>query len=374
MDSTDVVRRVAARLDRVAADDEDAVTIVTHFLGISAPPEFLVRMLPPQLKERTLDLLQRIFLDADETAPVVLIIENVHWIDASSEEFVRMLARGVEGRHVMLLLSGRPAEAPPALRRSSETVVLGGLDEREVHDMVLALVTRADGNPLYMEEIVRQLRETGGLIVENDEARLGAGDVRVPATIHDIISSRVDRLPDGLKLKLQGAAVIGRRFTPPVLSRVIDGNSRLIPDLAALQTLDFIFSLGEDPEPAFAFKHALTQDVVYTGLLDRKRRRYHGAAGAALEELAGDRLHDVVELLAYHYARSDEHRVREARRPSGDVVLQRQTQELGTDIRFGSSKETLQQSTAAPDNRTDEPHAASLSQRIFFGRQRCLDY
>jgi class 3 adenylate cyclase/tetratricopeptide (TPR) repeat protein len=320
MDSTDVIRRVTARLERVAAGDEDAVTTVTHFLGISAPPEFLVRMPPPRLKERTLDLLQRIFLDANEATPAVLVVENVHWIDASSEEFVRMLARGVEGRHVMLVLSGRPSEAPAALGGAGETIVLGGLDERELRDMVLTLVgaraisetlldtilTRAGGNPLYMEEIVRQLRETGGLIVENDEARLGADDVRVPATIHDIISSRVDRLPDDLKMKLQGAAVIGRRFTPRVLSRVVDDNDALVPDLIELQTRDFIFSLGEDPEPAFAFKHALTQDVVYTGLLDRKRRRYHAAAGAALEELAGDRLQDVVELLAYHYARSEE--------------------------------------------------------------------
>src|SRR5437879_9153187 len=132
---------------------------------------------------------------------------------------------------------------------------------------------RSAGNPLYVEEILRQLQETGGILVEDGEARLGSPDVTVPATIHDIIAARVDRLAEPLKHTLQGAAVVGRRFGMSLLSRILE----VVPDRVAghlreLHSLDFVFPSAPEPELMYSFKHALTQDVVYAGVLERRRR------------------------------------------------------------------------------------------------------
>ncbi|MGH7306202.1 MAG: ATP-binding protein, partial [Candidatus Rokuibacteriota bacterium] len=166
------------------------------------------------------------------------------------------------------------------------------------------LAERSEGNPLYVEEILRQLQETGGLAVEGGEARLSRADVTVPATIHDIIAARVDRLAEGLKQTLQGAAVVGRRFGVSLVSRVLKVSPNEIRGhLRELHGLDFVFPSAEEPEPMYSFKHALTQDVVYAGVLERRRRTYHTAAGLGLEELFSGSIDDVVELVAYHFGR-----------------------------------------------------------------------
>ncbi len=127
--------------------------------------------------------------------------------------------------------------------------------------------------------------------------------VNVPATIHDIISARVDRLAESLKQTLQPAAVVGRRFAVPLLARVVDSPGDLENRLGNLHALDFVFPSGL-PSEAYSFKHALTQDVVYANLLERRRRQYHAAVGAALEELYAERIDDIVEVLAYHFERA----------------------------------------------------------------------
>src|SRR5262249_18060663 len=146
--------------------------------------------------------------------------------------------------------------------------------------------------------------ETGGIALDGGEARLSRADVTVPPTIHDIIAARVDRLADALKQTLQGAAVVGRRFGVSLVSRVLELPSEEIAgNLRDLHGLDFVFPTAHEPELLYSFKHALTQDVVYAGVLERRRRTYHTAAGIGLEELFGDRIDDVVELVAYHFGR-----------------------------------------------------------------------
>src|SRR6185369_8482635 len=160
----------------------------------------------------------------------------------------------------------------PLLPRGDETLALGGLDDLSRRSMVLSLLgahsaseelfqtvlSKAEGNPLYMEEIVHQLRETNGLALEGGHATLRTVDVPVPATIHDIIAARVDRLRDNLKRALQGAAVVGREFAVVILARVLETNGELIGRLDTLSELDFVFPSGFDLDLAYSFKHALT--------------------------------------------------------------------------------------------------------------------
>ncbi|TMK82206.1 MAG: hypothetical protein E6G47_01055, partial [Actinobacteria bacterium] len=315
----EIRQRLVDGLASLRLDDANAVDVLGHFIGVSVAPGFLAQLQGAQLKEQTLGLLRSVFLRVSEHQPVVFVVENVHWIDASSAAFLQSLADAVPAHRVLLLLTARPGPAASAVPPIAETIALGGLDDGERRRMMLALLgarstsdelfqtvlAKAEGNPLYLEEIVRQLRETGGVVVESGHATLRTSDLKVPATIHDIIAARVDRLAEHLKATLQPAAVIGRQFAVPVLAGVLETNGELSGRLDDLYALDLVFPSDPAPEPVYTFKHALTQDVVYESLLIRKRRQYHAAVGAVIEERFADRLQDFVELLAYHFAHSE---------------------------------------------------------------------
>jgi len=319
--SADQVRTRAAQcLAALDLQGEERLVLLTHFLGVSAPSEFLTRVSAAELKERTRDLVCDVFLRASETTSVVLVVENVHWADASSLEVFAHLARGIARHQILLTVTARPGFTAPWLEPpAAELMRLTALDIRDMEAMIRSLlgadtiardllellVDKGDGNPLYVEEFVLQLRETGGIMVDAGVARLGRTDVKVPPTIQDIIAARVDRLAASPKVALQGAAVIGRRFGVSLLSQVVEvPPDETAPELRELHASDFIFPSATDPELMYSFKHALTQDVVYAGLLERRRRQYHRAAGRGLEQLYAGHIDDVVELLVYHFARS----------------------------------------------------------------------
>jgi class 3 adenylate cyclase/tetratricopeptide (TPR) repeat protein len=311
--------RVANQHEFLGLEGEERHILLAHFLGVSAPSEFLSRLSGAQLKERTFAAIRDMFVRMSEEEPLILVVENMHWIDTASEEFLAHLAIHLPGHRILMVLTTRQGYSAPWLAPPlAELLTLEGLSAADVRGMVRTVLTvdevseqlfkflaeRSEGNPLYVEEIIRQLQETGGLTVEGGEARLSRTDVTVPATIHDIIAARVDRLADGPKQTLQGAAVVGRRFGVSLVSRVLNvAPNQVAGHLRELHALDFVFRSAEEPEPMYSFKHALTQDVVYASVLERRRRTYHTAAGVGLEELFSRSIDDVVELVAYHYKR-----------------------------------------------------------------------
>jgi len=317
--SEEIRSRVAEQLQFLGLVGDEPSILLAHFLGVSAPPEFLSRLSAPQLKERTLGVLRDVFLRTSDAGPLILIVENMHWVDKASEEFLAYLAGGLPGHPVLLVLTTRPGYAASWLAPPlAETITVEGLEAGDVRGMVRALLAaeevseelfkilaeKSEGNPLYVEEILRQLLETSGIIVEKGEARLRRSDVTVPATIHDIIAARIDRIADPLKQTLQGAAVVGRRFGISLVSRILEiAPEQVAGHLQDLHALDFVFPSAYEPELMYSFKHALTQDVVYAGVLERRRRHHHAAAGRGLEDLYAGRIDDVVELIAYHFGR-----------------------------------------------------------------------
>ena len=320
MGAEDIRARIGDRLRALNLERDEAQILLGHFLGVSASPEFLAR-LGPLLKKRTNEILRQVLFRASDSAPVLLICENLHWIDVSSEEFLAQLLASLPGHRILILLSARPGYSPAWLKGAlAETVTLDGLESEHVHAMVRTLLgvervaagllhtlaEKAEGNPLYVEEILRQLQETHAIAVQGDEAALSHEDVTVPATIHDIIAARIDRLTDPCKHTLQVGAVVGRQFALPLLSRVVESDSALTDHLGNLQIHDFIFLSRQRPEVVYAFKHALTQEVAYSGLLERRRRQYHAAVGVGIEELYATRADELVDLLAYHFGRSGE--------------------------------------------------------------------
>ncbi len=247
-------------------------------------------------------------------------MENLHWIDATSQEFLAYLARHVRGTQLLLVVTSRPGTPVAWLPAGAESIVMEGLSAPALLEMTRALVgcseiseplleilkAKSEGNPLYVEEIVHQLQETGAIGVEAGEGRLVSATVTIPETVHDIIAARIDRLADTLKRTIQGAAVIGRHFGAGLLGHVLETNGELATKLTELERLVFIFLAEPDPDRTYSFKHALTQEVAYGSLLERRRRLYHAAVGTGLEELYRGRTEEVAELLAYHFARSAE--------------------------------------------------------------------
>ena len=317
----DARQRIGERLAALGLGGDEAESLLTHFIGIPTSDELLTRLGGPQIKEQTLALLRAVLLGASAEKPTVLVVENLHWADASSAEFLQLLAAEVPGHRFLLVLSTRPGVIAPYLTApGTETIALEGLGTVEVHAMIRkslearqvsaplveTLLERCEGNPLYVEEMLQQLRETGGILVEDGEARLAAAESLLPGSIHDLIAARIDRLGDSVKHTLQVAAVVGREFAIPLLSSALEDADPLREHLDELTRLEFLFPKTQVPEPFYSFKHALTQEVAYGSLLERRRRVYHERIGVALEETRAGRLDDVVELLAYHYGRSAE--------------------------------------------------------------------
>jgi class 3 adenylate cyclase/tetratricopeptide (TPR) repeat protein len=254
--------------------------------------------------------------------PIVLVFEDLHWVDTSTEEYLTALIDAVAGVPILLVLTYRIGYTPPFGSRSfCTTLTLRTLSNEETLAMaggVLgtpdfpselrdALVVKAEGVPLYVEEVTKTLLDVGVLRQENGGYRLvrRLEDAGVPDTIQGIIMARLDRLGEQGKRAVQLASVIGRQFLKRLLARIAGLTHELDGLLGELKTLEIIYELGLLPEPAYIFKHAVIQDVAYQSLLVQRRRDLHRAVGQAIEELYADRLADHYEELAHHFAQGE---------------------------------------------------------------------
>jgi tetratricopeptide (TPR) repeat protein len=262
---------------------------------------------PEAIKARTFDVLRALLFHASTLRPVVIVIEDIHWIDRTSEEFLALIVERVVAARMLIIVTFRPGYHPPwrdrsyvtqltltALTAADSEAVIGAIArETRIPPQVSAeILAKAEGNPFFLEELTRAVLEHG------------PGD-RVPDTVHGVIMARIDRLPDTAKQLLQTAAVLGREVPLRVLTRVWRGTQRIAPALEELCRLEFLFEKSGGDEQVFVFRHALTQDVAYDSLLARQRRDLHLEAARALEELYGSRIDEMTATLAYHYARTD---------------------------------------------------------------------
>src|SRR5499427_2196742 len=254
--------------------------------------------------------------------PLVLVIEDLHWIDTSSEECLNAMLDAVAGVPLLLLVTYRIGYTPPFGSRSfyttltlrsfseAETLAMAGHvlgTEQFPVELQTALMAKAEGVPLFIEEVTKTLLDLGVLQREEGGYRLvkSLGEVHVPDTIQDIIMARLDRLGDDGKRTVQMASVIGRQFLVRLLARVAGLSHRLEGLLRELQALEIIYEQGLVPEPAYIFKHAVIQDVAYNSLLLQRRKALHRAVGEAIEELYSDRLEEHYTKLAYHFTQGE---------------------------------------------------------------------
>src|SRR4030095_12662712 len=301
---------------------EAYIPAIRSLLSVDPGDPALAAMEGAARRRHLFGALRALSLRGDRLRPLVLVIEDLHWIDTSSEEFLTFLLDAVAGVPLLLLVTYRIGYTPPFGSRSFyTTLTLHSFSEAETVAMAghvlgtaqfpaalqTALMAKAEGVPLFIEEVTKTLLDLGVLQREDGAYRLvkNLSEVSVPDTIQGIIMARLDRLGGDGKRTVQLASVIGRQFLVRLLARVAGLSDRLEGLLRELQALEIIYEQGLVPEPAYIFKHAVIQDVAYNSLLIQRRKALHRAVGEAIEELYEDRLVEHYAELAHHFSQSE---------------------------------------------------------------------
>jgi class 3 adenylate cyclase len=276
-----------------------------------------------QRRQRTLDALKRLLLRESQVQPLLLVFENLHWIDAETQVFLDGLVESLPAARLLLLVNYRPEyqhgwrnktyytqlrldPLPPASAEALLQSLLG--DDAGLEPLKARLVEQTQGNPFFLEESVRTLVETQGLVGEPGTYRLAQAlpGIQVPATVQAVLAARIDRLPPEEKQLLQTAAVIGTEVALALLQAVAEAPEEALRlGLSHLQAAEFLYETRLFPEHEYTFKHALTQQVAYEMLLQERRRALHARIVEALEVLAGERVTEQVERLAHHALRGE---------------------------------------------------------------------
>jgi len=298
--------KVSMALHEVGMDPATSAPYLLQLLGVKAGTVSLAVLTPEAIRTRTFETLKQMSLKGSQQRPLLVEIEDLHWIDQTSEAYLSSLVESLTGASILLLITYRPGYRPPWVEKSYATQVsLPNLTPQHAITIVHStgpqqalpqhlrqmIVDKAEGNPFFLEELTHAVIEQGDLQKE----------VVIPDTIQGVLSARIDRLPEAHKRLLQTASVLGREFAPRLLQALWEELAPLEPLLLDLKRLEFLYERIGNTEPAYVFKHALTQDVAYDSLLLSRRQVLHATAGHALERLYPDGLVEHAEALAHHF-------------------------------------------------------------------------
>ena len=291
-------------------------------LGIEEGPSSLQQMDAQIRRTRTFDALKQLFLRESLNQPVLLICEDLHWIDTETQGFLDSLTESVASANVILLTNYRPEYrhdwgtktyytqlhlAPLGTEDAEELMsfLLGA--DNSLHALKSLILERTEGTPLFMEDVVQTLAEDGALSGERGQYRLETPPtgLHISPTVHGVLAARIDRLTAEEKELLQQLSVIGRQFPVSLVKAVVSQTEdELHQILASLQAKEFLYEQPAFPESEYLFKHALTQDVAYGTVLQEQRKTLHERTGQAMEVLYRTSVGDHYSELARHYSRS----------------------------------------------------------------------
>jgi class 3 adenylate cyclase/tetratricopeptide (TPR) repeat protein len=305
---------------------EDALPYLLGLLGLTEGDDPLARMDARIRRQRTLEALKRVLFRESVSQPLMVVFEDLHWIDEETQAFLNLLADSMGTANLLLLVSYRPDYSQQWSSKTSYTQLrldplgkelagemfdtLLGVNAQTIDAPLLALrrliVEETEGTPLFMEEIYQALMEEGAL-TRNGVVKLTRplNALKIPTTVQAILASRIDRLPATEKELLQTLAVIGMAFPLPLARQVIskpdDELDRLLSDL---QLAEFIYEQPTVGDIAYTFKHALTRQVAYNSMLGDRRKSLHERVATAIEELYSGHIDDWTDVLAHHYGRT----------------------------------------------------------------------
>ena len=312
------VQKVEAGVRRLDPALEWSIPYLKHLLALPAEELDVEGLDEAQRKRRLVEAVRALTLRGARHRPLFLLMEDLQWIDGSSRDYLDAVVDSLATHPVLLVCTYREGYAPAWENRSfHQRLVLDPFSEEETTQMVAALlgqasvapavrqliVRRAEGNPLFIEELTAYLEERG--LLSADPAGAPA-DAEVPATIQDLLTARIDRLAEPAKRLLQEAAVLGREFPLPLLEAVAPAGMDVGAELAALVRAELLSETAVFPERRYRFVHLLVQQVAYQNLLVKSRAELHARAGRALEALYAERPEEVLQELAGHYSRSPE--------------------------------------------------------------------
>jgi predicted ATPase len=307
----DITAKIHRSLQELDMAPEMWAPALLHLLDLQEGTDALAVLRPEARKTRILTALTQMCLNGSRQRPLILEIEDLHWIDPSSDECLAALVERIAGAPILVLVTYRPGYRPTWIDKSYVTQValqpLTSQDSLQVVQAVLPtgtpnvplvpqLLAKADGNPFFLEELARTVVEQGTDVSSRT----------VPDTVQAVLLARIDRLPATAKHLLQTAAVIGKDVSLPLLQAVTEvADEAMHRDLRHLQAAEFLYETYTPTALVYAFKHALTQEVAYQSLVRRVRQQYHAHIAQALEERFPEVAEAQPELLAQHYTEAE---------------------------------------------------------------------
>jgi transcriptional regulator with AAA-type ATPase domain/tetratricopeptide (TPR) repeat protein len=317
-----IAARVHAALAPLGESVERSAPFLRTLLAAAGTDPALAQLDPKLRRAGMFEAIAQFLTASSRSRPVVVVLEDLQWMDQATGEFLtEMVERLMSGR-ILLCVTHRTGDALPSGPLSFGTqIALANVSPADSAAIASALLgverlspglqrlldEKTDGNPFFIEEVLRSLQEDDLIVRDGNEAGLrpGVGGIEVPDRLQDVLLGRIERLDAGAREVLRVAAVCGREFPRRVLERVIDDSRSLDDRLRTLRAAELIYNARVWPEAVHAFKHALTQEVAYDAQSDRERRDLHARIAAAMEEVYADRLPEHAGVLAHHYLRAE---------------------------------------------------------------------
>jgi predicted ATPase len=305
---------------------EESVSLFAPLLSLALPEDRYppLHLSPQRQRQKTLEALVKVLLEQAERHPVLFIVEDLHWTDPTTLEFLNLVIEQIPTTSMLTLLTCRPTFQPSWHHRSYLTemtlnhlshtqvaqIVTGMTDGKTLPQEVLTqIVEKTDGVPLFVEELTKMVLESGLLQEREDRYELTGPlpPLAIPTTLHDSLMARLDRLAT-VKSLAQLGATLGREFTYAVLHAVSPWDEApLRRGLHQLVEAEFLYQQGLPPQATYLFKHALIQDAAYQSLLKSTRQQYHQRIAQVLEERFADIVDTQPELLAQHFTEAGQH-------------------------------------------------------------------
>jgi class 3 adenylate cyclase len=316
--------KIAGRMVLLDTHFADALPLLFDFLGVADPQRPAPRLDPEARQRQLLAVMRQVIQSVSEERPTVTLIEDLHWLDDASEEFLAQMVDARAGSRNLLLLNFRPEYHAEWMQKSwYRQIPLTPLGRDAIAELLADLLgndpslaalatpihARTGGNPFFTEEVAQTLIESGHLEGTRGAYRLVTPIERlqVPATVQAVLAARIDRLPEREKRLLQVAAVIGKDFAEPLLAEVAElPAEELKAALAALRRAEFIHEQAIYPVVEYSFKHPLTQEVALGSQLKERRRTVHAAVARAIERQDAEHLDERAPLLAHHFEEAGE--------------------------------------------------------------------
>jgi len=310
--------KVIKGLRALKVDEASALPYLLDLLSVKGSGIDDVPVSPESRKQRTLDAMKRVVLKGAESRPLIMAIEDLHWMDRSSEDAFKELLESISAARVFLIFTYRPEfvhtwgsrsyHSQITLNRLSnrESIsmaahILGTPDiDRDLEDLILQ---KTEGIPFFIEEFIKSLKDLGVIERKGSQWCLSKDILKltIPSTIHDMIMARVDTLPEGAREVLRAGSAIEREFSYDLIKRVTGlSEQEMLSCVSSLKDSELLYERGIYPESTYIFKHALTREVVYDSILARKRKQLHEKIATIMEEVYKDNICDHYGVVANH--------------------------------------------------------------------------